>query len=165
MDTLFIALIGDSGGPLVDTVKNVQVGVVSWGRGCGETDYPGVYSRVSAVADWVADEICRNSCFPPASCHPMIRHPCAGSSENFSLYGAPSLLLKVRVAADAYPAEVSILFKHMGTGQELWFVGYDSGPNDKFSSGNTFVFERIFANVPPGQFYLAVYDRVSTSKL
>lgn len=36
---------GDSGGPLV--VNNTLVGVVSFGQGCAEPDYPGVYADVS----------------------------------------------------------------------------------------------------------------------
>jgi len=46
---------GDSGGPMQvgsgDTWT--QVGVVSWGIGCGKSHYPGVYSRVSKLRDWI----------------------------------------------------------------------------------------------------------------
>ncbi|MEU9046739.1 MULTISPECIES: serine protease [unclassified Kitasatospora] len=42
---------GDSGGPLV--VDGRLVGLVSWGTGCAEAAHPGVYTRVSTVADAV----------------------------------------------------------------------------------------------------------------
>ncbi|KAB0797521.1 hypothetical protein PPYR_08514 [Photinus pyralis] len=36
---------GDSGGPLVS--GDAQIGVVSWGRGCADARYPGVYSHIN----------------------------------------------------------------------------------------------------------------------
>ena len=46
---------GDSGGPMVDAIANgKQVGVVSFGFGCGQAGYPGVYARVSNYVDWIS---------------------------------------------------------------------------------------------------------------
>ncbi|XP_066581977.1 transmembrane protease serine 9-like [Prorops nasuta] len=42
---------GDSGGPM--TVEGRLAGIVSWGRGCGERGYPGVYTKVAAYRDWI----------------------------------------------------------------------------------------------------------------
>jgi trypsin len=60
---------GDSGGPLVmksSQGADVQVGVVSWGYGCANEDFPGVYSRVSSAYDWIREVTCRRSVSPPA---------------------------------------------------------------------------------------------------
>ncbi|MCL4859096.1 MAG: serine protease [Caldilineaceae bacterium] len=52
---------GDSGGPLMvhddDTDGWVQVGVVSWGVGCAEPFYYGVYSRLTQTAAWIDSQI------------------------------------------------------------------------------------------------------------
>merc|ERR1711978_816880 len=52
---------GDSGGPMqIGSGETwTQVGVVSWGIGCGKSHYPGVYSRVSKLRDWI-DKITRD---------------------------------------------------------------------------------------------------------
>ncbi|NWH88517.1 PRS56 protease, partial [Aegithalos caudatus] len=49
---------GDSGGPLAceDPTSHhfVLYGITSWGDGCGERGKPGVYTRVTAFADWLS---------------------------------------------------------------------------------------------------------------
>jgi subtilisin-like proprotein convertase family protein len=70
---------GDSGGPL--TVLNgngsarLLAGIVSWGNGCADPDYPGMYSRVSSFASWIQQNVTVNS--PPSV---SITSPAPGSS-------------------------------------------------------------------------------------
>ncbi|MBF25097.1 MAG: hypothetical protein CMP49_01070 [Flavobacteriales bacterium] len=48
---------GDSGGPVV--VRNIEnthwllIGITSWGQGCAEPGYPGVYTKVSNYINWI----------------------------------------------------------------------------------------------------------------
>jgi len=46
---------GDSGGPMQIGSGSTwtQIGVVSWGIGCGKSHYPGVYSRITELRDWI----------------------------------------------------------------------------------------------------------------
>lgn len=63
---------GDSGGPLIIRGKDgsgaddVQVGIVSWGVGCANKNFPGVYARISEAYDWIKDEVCSRSQDPPS---------------------------------------------------------------------------------------------------
>ncbi|KAK5644852.1 hypothetical protein RI129_006152 [Pyrocoelia pectoralis] len=46
---------GDSGGPLVS--DDVQVGVVSWGWGCADYRYPGVYANVEKLRGFIDENL------------------------------------------------------------------------------------------------------------
>lgn len=40
-----------------DGARYIQVGIVSWGIGCGKGQYPGVYTRVTSLLPWIYKNI------------------------------------------------------------------------------------------------------------
>ncbi|KAF0306069.1 Venom protease [Amphibalanus amphitrite] len=50
---------GDSGGPLMALSDGSYqlVGVVSGGLGCGNPEFPGVYTKVAAYRDWIVEQL------------------------------------------------------------------------------------------------------------
>lgn len=62
---------GDSGGPMVMKSRQtnqswILSGVVSWGTGCAEPGFPGVYTRVASFIEWITANICSAAEIPPA---------------------------------------------------------------------------------------------------
>ena len=45
---------GDSGGPLA--VDGKLAGIVSWGAGCADALYPGVYSNVASLRSFITEK-------------------------------------------------------------------------------------------------------------
>lgn len=70
-DNPWLECWGDSGGPLIlhsgeyrdgpwgNQSSDVQVGVISWGLGCARPGYPGVYSNIAHMYDWIVDTVNR----------------------------------------------------------------------------------------------------------
>ncbi|VEU35091.1 unnamed protein product [Pseudo-nitzschia multistriata] len=56
------ACLGDSGGPnyITDpvTMQRTQLGLVSWGIGCAQEGYPGVYTSVAYHYDFIKNAVC-----------------------------------------------------------------------------------------------------------
>lgn len=50
---------GDDGGPITVHVGGVAklAGVVSWGRGCGDANFPGLYARTSAFETYITERV------------------------------------------------------------------------------------------------------------
>lgn len=51
---------GDSGGPMVVRISDtafVQVGIVSWGHGCAQAQFPGVYTQVSTYGAKISQAV------------------------------------------------------------------------------------------------------------
>jgi hypothetical protein len=111
---------GDSGGPLFDEATRKQVGVVSWGVGCGDRNYPGVYSRLSGAESWIKSVVCGNSaassdfkpafCATPAPPAPASPTPSPAPPTN-SPPTAGSYLVEVIVKHDNFPEETGWTLK------------------------------------------------------
>jgi secreted trypsin-like serine protease len=56
---------GDSGGPLLLSSTNIQVGIVSFGKGCAIPNVSSVNTRISAYQRWITLGICIVSYYPP----------------------------------------------------------------------------------------------------
>jgi trypsin len=58
---------GDSGGPIIATGTNIQLGVTSWGVGCGNATFPGVFARVEKGYAWIEETVCTD--LSPEDCY------------------------------------------------------------------------------------------------
>eukprot|EP00985_Skeletonema_marinoi_P027246 scaffold22066_cov154-Skeletonema_marinoi.AAC.1 len=82
---------GDAGGPVIrradDRKDDVALGIISWGYGCVNEQYPAVMSRTSTHFNWIRDTICADSTAPPEQydCPNMVSMSSSASTQTVTL--------------------------------------------------------------------------------
>lgn len=105
---------GDSGGPLIlkgfayDGSQDVQVGVVSWGYGCAQGYFPGVYANLHSLLPWITSELASLGQSLPASpgAKPAVEQPGTGGAVAPSR-GASVVPLTAAQTGSARPSALS----------------------------------------------------------
>lgn len=159
---------GDSGGPILNQ-DGVQVGVTSWGNGCAQAGFPGVYARVSAVNDWLQERICAMSDNPSLA---YCRN--GGGSDNGSENGPSNndtdnndndnnangtsdliqpkgISLRVDITYDNFPEESAWILYDDDTKEELHYSDY----GDVTISG---LRSMTFSDLPSGTYVFLLLD-------
>jgi hypothetical protein len=130
--------LGDSGGPLTDADANVLLGIISFGAGCTADNIPDGYVRLSAVANWIDEQICLISDDKPTDCPPPPAHD---------------------------PREVPIVlyFDHDHFAEETTFAVRDMQTQNIVYNGPRYIPERgervkTFFSLLPGNYRFEVHD-------
>ena len=107
----------DSGGPLIvkgtSAPTDLQLGITSWGSGCADSNFPGVYARVSNQWQWIRDTVCELSVDPPADfgCNPP------SSVTGYDTNERIKQPIYVRIKFDDYPSEQGFLISSLDDGR------------------------------------------------
>jgi Trypsin len=141
---------GDSGGPLIDKETGTVVGVTSWGVRCGDSRFPGVYAQVNVVADWIDEEVCKNSCYPPATCNPDVLHACASAPVDLN----GPVELTIFITFDMFPSEFGAIVTHYDSYQEILYLPYNNWEDPENPSGEPMTFEKTLPNLPAGIYHI-----------
>jgi len=129
---------GDSGGPLIirggSPSKDVLVGIISWGFGCALESFPGVYSRVSSLVDWLSNHICQISRSPPNYL----------DCDEASMLHIESIPVTVTIQLDDFPEEISWSIQ-----DEIGVNTYAEVPQGAYTDARSIIRETVL--LPGGQ--------------
>lgn len=167
---------GDSGGPIVleNGNQHVLVGVVSWGFGCADPNFPGVYARVSSAIGWIesiacddwnssVNGLCGNNNSPVAAPTPPAPTPTAPAptpTAQAPTSGNCFTTLELEFETDRYPEENSFLVENDKQGVLYDESGFDRRERYTYSicieedTCTTFRFEDSYGDGLLGNGYL-----------
>jgi hypothetical protein len=99
--------------------EDLQVGIMSTGLGCASETFPGIYSRISAVIDWIDENLCAisNNPGPDFGCPGLPRIPDTSEDE---------MEISIEINLDFYPSQTGWLLQ--GTNQYGANITYVSCP-------------------------------------
>jgi hypothetical protein len=100
------------GGPIIDS-RGTQVGIVSFGDGCGLANKAGVYTRVSNFAEWITATICANSNNPPSTCG------ASTGDTNVSCVAGGKLTGRLEIVFDGFPDENVFAISQVSDGKVI----------------------------------------------
>jgi secreted trypsin-like serine protease len=149
---------GDSGGPLSVVYGGVRklAGVVSWGYGCADSRYPGMYARVSSFESWITPKV---SGTPPPTTTLLSQSGLSGSTGTWRHFpitvpsGATSLT--VNQAGGSGDADL-----YVRAGSQPTLSAYNCRP---YKAGNAETC--TFSSPTPGTWYVSVYGYSSYSSV
>ncbi|WP_164016471.1 trypsin-like serine protease [Pyxidicoccus trucidator] len=140
---------GDSGGPLTVLKGSTRVlaGVVSWGYGCADSRYPGMYSRVSSFESWITSKI---SGTPPPTTTLLSRTGLSGASGSFQHFAitVPAGTTSLTVTQTGGTGDADL---YVRSGSQPTTTTYNCRP---YLSGNAETCS--FANPTAGTWYVSV---------
>jgi len=140
---------GDSGGPLTVLKSGVRTlaGVVSWGYGCADSRYPGMYARVSSFESWITPKI---SGVTPPTVTLLTKSSLSGASGSWQHYPitvpAGSSTLTVKMSGGTGDGDL-----YVRSGSQPTTTAYNCRP---YLSGNA---ETCTINTPAaGTWYVSI---------
>lgn len=142
--------------------------MTSWGNGCAQAGFPGVYARVSSVSAWIDDTICEMSDNPSlASCQGNGSGNNDGAGDengNDDINGSNSnndipnpiiqprgVSLRVDITYDQCPEESSWLLYDALSNEELYWLDFGEVTSPGLHS-------KTFPNLAPGTYNFLMLD-------
>jgi secreted trypsin-like serine protease len=147
---------GDSGGPLTVLKGSTRVlaGVVSWGYGCADSRYPGMYSRVSSFESWITPRI---SGTPPPTTTLLSKTGLSGATSSFQHFAitVPAGSTSLTVTQNGGTGDADL---YVRSGSQPTTTAYNCRP---YLSGNAE--SCSFSNPVAGTWYVSVRGYTSFS--